>query len=141
VSLKGRVEEALYVMERIYNTMFGCVVTDCGTSGEHCKGRIYCDATTTMVLSWPGIARCSSSALLTHNSQLTTAWTPILPKRNRRMSTGRCPLVDLGARWLVAADAQIQGRMGSKGQASGPQEPSQGARHTQSVLRPMVEHQ
>lgn len=73
VSLKGRAEDALYVMERIYNTMFGCVVTDCGTSGEHCKGRIYCDATTTTVLSWPGAAQCSFSTLLltqltTHNS-------------------------------------------------------------------------
>jgi len=70
VSLKGRVEEALYVMERIYNTMFGCVVAECGTSGEHCKGRIYCDATTTTVYS---PARCCSvllfpRSLTTHKS-------------------------------------------------------------------------
>jgi hypothetical protein len=50
VSLKGRVEDALYVLERVYNTMFGCVVANCGTSGEKCKGRIYCDATTSTVL-------------------------------------------------------------------------------------------
>jgi len=58
------------VMERIYNTMFGCVVAECGTSGEHCKGRIYCDATTTTVYS---PARCCSvllflRSLTTHKS-------------------------------------------------------------------------